>query len=59
VVPMPYSIGQRGVVESGLGTMRVSRDRRVQCPDFSLAPSLLGPARGDAHFDSKLRFLAA
>jgi len=56
---MPYSIGQRGVVESGLGTMRVSRDRRVQCPDFSLAPSLLGPARGDAHFDSKLRFLAA
>ena len=41
VVPMPYSIAQRGVVESGLGTMRVSRDRRVQCPYFSVAPSLL------------------
>jgi DNA-binding transcriptional LysR family regulator len=41
LVPMPYSIAQRGVVESGLATMRVSRDRRVQCPYFGLAPSLL------------------
>ena len=41
VVPMPYSIAQRGVVESSLATLRVSRDRRVQCPYFSLAPSLL------------------
>lgn len=41
VVPMPYSIGQRGVVESGLNTMRVGRDRRVECPYFGLAPSLL------------------
>src|SRR5437868_1680932 len=31
----------RGVVESGLTTMRVGRDRRVECPYFSLAPSLL------------------
>jgi hypothetical protein len=59
VVPMPYPIDQRGVVAPGLGTMHVSRDRRVQCPDFSLAPSRLGPARGDAHLDSKLRLLAA
>lgn len=41
VVPTPYSIGQRGVVESSLGTMRVSRDRRVQCSYFGLAPDLL------------------
>lgn len=41
VVPMPYSVGQRGVVESALNTLRVSRDRRVQCPYFGLAPSLL------------------
>lgn len=41
VVPMPYSIAQRGVVESSLATLRVSRDRRVQCPYFGLAPSLL------------------
>ncbi|NDZ11761.1 LysR family transcriptional regulator [Variovorax sp. WS11] len=41
VVPMPYSIAQRGVVESSLATLRVSRDRRVQCPYFGLAPNLL------------------
>ncbi|OWW21262.1 LysR family transcriptional regulator [Noviherbaspirillum denitrificans] len=41
IVPVPYSRGQRGVVESGLGTMRVSRDRRIQCPYLSVAPSLL------------------
>ncbi|HYD58710.1 MAG TPA: LysR family transcriptional regulator [Noviherbaspirillum sp.] len=41
IVPMPYSRGQRGVVESGLGTLRVSRDRRIHCPYLSLAPNLL------------------
>ncbi|GAB2479241.1 LysR substrate-binding domain-containing protein [Comamonas humi] len=41
IVPTPYSIAQRGVVESSLGTMRVSRDRRVQCSYFGLAPDLL------------------
>lgn len=41
VVFTPYSPGQRGVVESSLGSMRVSRDGRVQCTYFSQAPDLL------------------
>ena len=41
VVFTPYSPDQRGVVESSLGTMRVSRDGRVQCSHFSMAPDLL------------------
>ena len=41
VVFTPYSRDQRGVVESSLGTMRVSRDRRVQCSYFGLAPDML------------------
>lgn len=41
VVFTPYSPDQRGVVESSLGTMRVSRDGRVQCSYFSLAPDML------------------
>ena len=41
VVFTPYSPDQRGVVESSLGTMRVSRDGRVQCTYFSQAPDLL------------------
>ena len=41
LVPMPYSSGQRGVVEASLNTLRIQRDRRVECPYFSVAPSLL------------------
>jgi DNA-binding transcriptional LysR family regulator len=41
VVPAPYSRDQRGVVETGLSTMRVHRDNRVTCPYFNLAPSLI------------------
>ncbi|MDF3885906.1 LysR family transcriptional regulator [Cupriavidus basilensis] len=41
IVPMPYSRGQRGVVETGLGTLRLHRDRKVSCPYFSLAPNLI------------------
>lgn len=41
IVFTPYSPDQRGVVESSLGTMRLSRDGRVQCSAFSQAPDLL------------------
>ncbi|MDR5781033.1 LysR family transcriptional regulator [Caballeronia sp. LZ065] len=41
IVPAPYSRDQRGVVETGLSTMRVHRDNRVTCPYFNLAPSLI------------------
>ncbi|SAL80202.1 LysR family transcriptional regulator [Caballeronia peredens] len=41
IVPAPYSRDQRGVVETGLSTMRVHRDNRVSCPYFNLAPSLI------------------
>jgi DNA-binding transcriptional LysR family regulator len=41
VVFTPYSPDQRGVVESSLGTLRLSRDGRVQCSHFSMAPDLL------------------
>lgn len=41
LVPLPYSQNQRGVVESSLATLRLSRGRQVACPYFSLAPHLL------------------
>lgn len=41
IVPAPYSRDQRGVVDTGLSTMRVHRDNRVTCPYFNLAPSLI------------------
>ena len=41
IVPTPYSRDQRGVVDTGLSTMRVHRDNRVSCPYFNLAPSLI------------------
>lgn len=41
IVPTPYSRDQRGLVDSGLSTMRVHRDNRVSCPYFNLAPSLI------------------
>jgi DNA-binding transcriptional LysR family regulator len=41
LVPLPYSIGQRGVVETELNSLRLQRDGRVRCPYFGLAPSLL------------------
>lgn len=41
IVPTPYSRDQRGVVDTGLSTLRVHRDNRVSCPYFNLAPSLL------------------
>jgi len=41
IVPIPYSRDQRGVVDTGLSTLRVHRDNRVSCPYFNLAPSLI------------------
>lgn len=41
IVFTPYSPDQRGVVESSLGTMRLSRDGRMQCTSFAQAPDLL------------------
>lgn len=40
VVPVPYAMGQRGVVETYLGERRLARDARVQVPYFGLAPSI-------------------
>lgn len=42
LVPLPYSSSQRGVVESTLATLRLSRGKQVSCPYFSLAPYLVG-----------------
>ena len=41
VVPMPYSISQRGVIDSVLASMRINRDERVVVQSFTAAPYLL------------------
>ncbi len=41
VVPVPYSLNQRGVVDTVLASMRVSRTVRVAVQSFSVAPFLL------------------
>jgi DNA-binding transcriptional LysR family regulator len=41
VVPMPYSISQRGVIDSTLAAERIVRDERVTVQSFNLAPYLL------------------
>ena len=41
IVPLTYSVMQRGVVESHLAALRLSREPTVTVPYFSLAPSLL------------------
>jgi DNA-binding transcriptional LysR family regulator len=41
VVPAPYSMSQRGVVETFLAARRLSRDARVIVPYFEVAPYLL------------------
>ncbi|SCK50184.1 DNA-binding transcriptional regulator, LysR family [Variovorax sp. HW608] len=40
VVPVPYAMGQRGVVETYLGERRLARDARIEVPYFGLAPSI-------------------
>lgn len=41
VVPMPYSISQRGVIDTVLATHRLNRDERVVVQSFTMAPYLL------------------
>src|SRR6185312_15109781 len=41
IVPMPYSVAHRGVVETHLATLRVKRQAIVTLPSFHLAPYLL------------------
>ena len=41
VVPMPYSINQRGVIDTTLATLRIQRDESVAVQSFSAAPYLL------------------
>jgi DNA-binding transcriptional LysR family regulator len=41
VVPLSYSPSQRGVVETHLASLRVTRDSRVVVPYFELAPYFL------------------
>ena len=41
IVPLNYSVMQRGVVESHLAALRLQREATVTVPYFSIAPSLL------------------
>jgi len=41
VVPMPYSMAQRGVVETCLAERKVTRDARIVVPYFGLAPYMV------------------
>jgi DNA-binding transcriptional LysR family regulator len=41
VVPVPYAVAQRGVVESHLASLRVKREAAVAVPYFAMAPYLL------------------
>ena len=41
VVPVPYSVAHRGVVESHLATLRVKRNAAMMTPFFNAAPYLL------------------
>lgn len=41
VVPAPYSLAQRGVVETFLASRKLARDPRVVVPYFEVAPHLL------------------
>ncbi len=41
IAPMPYSVAQRGVVESHLASLRLERNVRVVLPFFGQAPYLL------------------
>lgn len=56
LVPLPYSKAQRGVVETHLATLRVSRDARVVVPFFELAPYML--VRTDLVFTTARHFAA-
>jgi DNA-binding transcriptional LysR family regulator len=40
IVPLPYALAQRGVVETHLAERRLQRDARVQVPYFALGASI-------------------
>lgn len=54
VVPVPYSVAQRGVVETHLASRRVTRDARVVVPYFAVAPYLV--AQTDLVFTTARHF---
>ncbi len=56
LVPVPYSVAHRGVVESHLASMRVKRNATVMLPFFNMAPYLL-PAT-DLVFTTSRHFAA-
>jgi DNA-binding transcriptional LysR family regulator len=41
VVPQPYAMARRGLVETYLAERRLQRDARVQVPYFALAPAIV------------------
>ena len=41
IVPMPYSISQRGVIDSVLNSLQINRKKSVTVQSFTLAPYLL------------------
>ncbi len=41
IVPMPYSVNQRGVIDGALAALRIHRDERVMVQSFTVAPYLL------------------
>ncbi len=65
IVPLPYSMTQRGVIDSVLAAARIERDERVSVQSFNVAPYLLAgtdmvftTSRHFATFYSKLLPLA-
>jgi len=54
VVPMPYSVAHRGVVETHLASMRVKRNAAVMLPFFNMGPYLL--PRTDLIFTTSRHF---
>ena len=57
VVPIPYAMAQRGVVETHLAERRVTRDARVVVPYFGLAPHVV--AQTDLVFTTARHFAQA
>ncbi|HUH41243.1 MAG TPA: LysR family transcriptional regulator [Castellaniella sp.] len=41
IVPTPYSINQRGVIDTTLASLRIARDEIIEAQSFMLAPYLL------------------
>ncbi len=56
VVPLPYSITQRGVIDGVLASERIERDERVVVQSFNIAPYLI--AGTDLIFTTTRHFAA-